>query len=60
MTHCLDLAQAFGKAIKRRDSILSSGKFSAKTAVSDHHPDAVEGIAAFVEKRDAKFNRDLP
>ena len=30
---------------------------AGKTAVSDHHPDAVEGVAAFREKRKARFNR---
>jgi 2-(1,2-epoxy-1,2-dihydrophenyl)acetyl-CoA isomerase len=30
---------------------------AAKTAISDHHPDAREGIKAFQEKRAAKFNR---
>jgi 2-(1,2-epoxy-1,2-dihydrophenyl)acetyl-CoA isomerase len=29
---------------------------AAKTAVTDHHPDAREGIAAFREKRRARFN----
>ena len=29
---------------------------AAKTAISDHHPDAREGVAAFREKRSAKFN----
>ncbi len=29
---------------------------AAKTAISDHHPDAREGIAAFREKRKARFN----
>jgi len=29
---------------------------AAKTAVTDHHPDAREGIAAFREKRKARFN----
>ena len=29
---------------------------AAKTAVSDHHPDAREGMAAFREKRAARFN----
>jgi len=33
---------------------------AAKTAVSDHHPDAREGIAAFREKRSPRFNQDLP
>ena len=32
---------------------------AAKTAVSDHHPDAQEGIAAFREKRAPKFNQWL-
>ncbi len=30
---------------------------ASKTAISDHHPDAREGIAAFREKRKAQFNR---
>jgi len=29
---------------------------SSKTAVSDHHPDAEEGVKAFMERRKAKFN----
>jgi 2-(1,2-epoxy-1,2-dihydrophenyl)acetyl-CoA isomerase len=29
---------------------------AAKTAVTDHHPDAREGLAAFREKRKARFN----
>ncbi len=29
---------------------------AAKTAISDHHPDAREGVAAFREKREPKFN----
>jgi 2-(1,2-epoxy-1,2-dihydrophenyl)acetyl-CoA isomerase len=29
---------------------------AAKTAISDHHPDAHEGVRAFQEKRAAKFN----
>ncbi len=29
---------------------------AAKTAISDHHPDAREGVSAFHEKRDARFN----
>jgi 2-(1,2-epoxy-1,2-dihydrophenyl)acetyl-CoA isomerase len=38
---------------------------AARTAVTDHHPDAVEGGRAFLEKRDAQFNaalegRELP
>lgn len=31
-------------------------EIAAKTAISDHHPDAREGVAAFREKREAKFN----
>lgn len=31
-------------------------EIAAKTAISDHHPDTREGVAAFHEKRDARFN----
>jgi 2-(1,2-epoxy-1,2-dihydrophenyl)acetyl-CoA isomerase len=31
-------------------------EIAAKTAISDHHPDAREGVAAFREKRSARFN----
>jgi 2-(1,2-epoxy-1,2-dihydrophenyl)acetyl-CoA isomerase len=31
-------------------------EIAAKTAISDHHPDAREGVTAFHEKRDAHFN----
>ncbi|HEY5647367.1 MAG TPA: enoyl-CoA hydratase/isomerase family protein [Pseudomonadales bacterium] len=31
-------------------------EIAAKTAISDHHADAREGVAAFREKRTAKFN----
>jgi 2-(1,2-epoxy-1,2-dihydrophenyl)acetyl-CoA isomerase len=34
-------------------------EIAAKTAVSDHHPDAREGVAAFREKRPPQFNRWL-
>ena len=34
-------------------------EIAAKTAISDHHPDAREGVAAFREKRPAKFNQWL-
>jgi 2-(1,2-epoxy-1,2-dihydrophenyl)acetyl-CoA isomerase len=30
---------------------------AAKTAISDHHKDAIEGIAAFREKRKPQFNQ---
>jgi 2-(1,2-epoxy-1,2-dihydrophenyl)acetyl-CoA isomerase len=35
-------------------------EIAAKTAISDHHPDAREGIASFREKREPTFNKDLP
>lgn len=31
-------------------------EIAAKTAISDHHPDAREGVAAFREKREPRFN----
>ena len=31
-------------------------EIAAKTAISDHHPDAREGVTAFHEKREASFN----
>jgi 2-(1,2-epoxy-1,2-dihydrophenyl)acetyl-CoA isomerase len=34
-------------------------EIAAKTAVSDHHPDAQEGVKAFQEKRPPRFNRWL-
>ncbi len=34
-------------------------EIAAKTAISDHHPDAREGMRAFREKRPAKFNEGL-
>jgi 2-(1,2-epoxy-1,2-dihydrophenyl)acetyl-CoA isomerase len=34
-------------------------EIAAKTAVSDHHPDAAEGIKAFQEKRTPRFNRRI-
>lgn len=34
----------------------SFDEIAAKTAISDHHPDAQEGVAAFREKRQPKFN----
>lgn len=32
---------------------------AAKTAISDHHPDAREGVAAFRERREPRFNQWL-
>jgi len=29
---------------------------AAKTAITDHHPDAREGVEAFKEKRSPRFN----
>jgi 2-(1,2-epoxy-1,2-dihydrophenyl)acetyl-CoA isomerase len=37
----------------------SLDEIAAKTAISDHHPDAREGVAAFREKRTPRFNRWL-
>ncbi len=34
-------------------------EIAAKTAVTDHHPDAREGVAAFREKRTPRFNQSL-
>jgi len=34
-------------------------EIAAKTAVSDHHPDAAEGMRAFKERRPPRFNRGL-
>ena len=34
-------------------------EIAAKTAISDHHPDAREGVSAFQEKRSAQFNEWL-
>ena len=31
-------------------------EIAAKTAISDHHPDSREGVTAFHEKREARFN----
>ena len=35
----------------------SLDEIAAKTAISDHHPDAREGVSAFQEKREATFNQ---
>jgi 2-(1,2-epoxy-1,2-dihydrophenyl)acetyl-CoA isomerase len=37
----------------------SLDEIASKTAISDHHADAQEGVAAFREKRDPDFNRWL-
>jgi 2-(1,2-epoxy-1,2-dihydrophenyl)acetyl-CoA isomerase len=34
-------------------------EIAAKTALSDHHPDAIEGMKAFTEKRAPRFNQVL-
>ncbi|MEX0941954.1 MAG: enoyl-CoA hydratase/isomerase family protein [Pseudomonadales bacterium] len=34
-------------------------EIAAKTAITDHHPDAREGVAAFRDKRDPSFNQWL-
>jgi 2-(1,2-epoxy-1,2-dihydrophenyl)acetyl-CoA isomerase len=34
-------------------------EIAAKTALSDHHPDAIEGMQAFKEKRAPRFNQAL-
>ena len=34
----------------------SLDEIAAKTGISDHHPDAREGVRAFHEKRQARFN----
>ena len=34
----------------------SLDEIAAKTAISDHHADAREGVASFREKRPARFN----
>jgi len=40
------------------DFVHALDDIASKTAISDHHPDARAGVAAFREKRPAAFNRD--
>lgn len=35
-------------------------EIAAKTAISDHHPDSREGVAAWKEHREPKFNQWIP
>ena len=35
---------------------LAFDDIAARTAVTDHHPDAREGVAAFLEKRAPRFS----
>ena len=73
LPHAIDLArelangpQAAMRMLKRSIYNAAELTFSqaldeiaSKTAVTDHHPDAVEGIKAFNEKRTPTFNRWL-
>ena len=34
----------------------SLDEIAAKTAITDHLPDAAEGVASFVQKRDPQYN----
>jgi 2-(1,2-epoxy-1,2-dihydrophenyl)acetyl-CoA isomerase len=70
MARALELAAALGEGpqvatrlLKRAIHNAASATFdqacediATKTAVSDHHPDAIEGRAAFREKRPPRFN----
>jgi 2-(1,2-epoxy-1,2-dihydrophenyl)acetyl-CoA isomerase len=40
------------------DFVHALDDIAAKTAITDHHPDAREGVAAFREKRQPRFNQD--
>jgi len=40
------------------DFVHALDDIATKTAISDHHPDAREGVAAFREKRQPRFNQD--
>ncbi|HLZ68584.1 MAG TPA: enoyl-CoA hydratase-related protein [Dehalococcoidia bacterium] len=40
------------------DFVHALDEIASKTAITDHHPDAREGGAAFREKRAARFNQD--
>ena len=51
-------AEALHLQRRRNDFAHALDDIAAKTAISDHHPDAREGATAFREKRPARFNGD--
>jgi 2-(1,2-epoxy-1,2-dihydrophenyl)acetyl-CoA isomerase len=69
--HALDLAREFATGPQVAQRLLKRAIYTAaettfahalediatKTAISDHHPDAREGVRAFQEKRSPSFNR---
>jgi 2-(1,2-epoxy-1,2-dihydrophenyl)acetyl-CoA isomerase len=71
MTRALDLARELAEGPQVAMRLLKRALYNAtempfvhalddiaaRTAVSDHHPDAREGVAAFREKRQPDFNR---
>jgi 2-(1,2-epoxy-1,2-dihydrophenyl)acetyl-CoA isomerase len=73
LDRALELAAALGegpqvatRSLKRAIHNVASSTFeqpcediATKTAISDHHPDAIEGRAAFREKRRPRFNEWL-
>ena len=42
--------------VRTRQERAAMDEIAAKTAITDHHPDAREGVAAFREKRETSFN----